>query len=429
MKIIKQEKTGNKCKFEIEIDFSEFKNAREEIISSYSKDMKIPGFRPGKAPKNLIEKSLEPEVLKDHAAQHLISNNYQKLISDAKIDPVDYPSVNIIKLNDNEPFVFSLEVEVYPEVKLGKYKGIKAEKKPTDVADNEVLQVLGNLQDRYARFIPVPPEEGAAENDFVDLEVQSEAEGSAIKTWPRDIKGYPIGKGYISPDFDPNIIGMKLNEEKSFTVDFKKDHQLSEIAGKTVSFKVVVKKILRKELLALDDEFAKTVSSYGTLLELKEEVRKNLELDKKDQSEADFKNALINGASEEAVVEIPEALVRTEIEVMLEELGDSLSRSNLTLKDYLQSLKKTEDDLKQELKTPALVRAKGKVVLKKIAEAEKLEVAAHDIDTEIALMAQQSGKSSEEYKKSLGRGGLAYITDYLLRRKALDFLSTHAKIS
>ncbi len=427
MKILKKEKTGNRFKFEVEADFESYKKAREEILESYSKEMKIPGFRPGKAPRDIVEKNLDQGFITNKATQRLIAELYPKLVHETKIDPVDYPNVDILTFEEGKPIVFSIEVEVYPDITLGKYKGLKVTKKPTEVTDDDVLKVLGDLQNRFAKHINI--QDGAVlKDDLVDLEIQAEAEGAQIKRWPRTLQHLPVGMSYISPEFDENLIGMHSNEEKSFAIDFPANHPIPEIAGKKVSFKIKINKIHRKELLPLDDEFAKMLSNVGTLGELKEEIKKNLELKKKEESEADLKNQLIDAVSKDSKIDLPQALVDMETDLMVEELKTSLAQSNLTLDGYLKSLKKTEEEMRKELKTPASSRAKGKVVLRKIGEAEKITVAPHDLDTEVALMAANMGKSTEEYKKSMGEGGISYVNEYLLRRKALDFLVSQAQI-
>jgi len=237
-----------------------------------------------------------------------------------------------------------------------------------------------------------------------------------------------VGQGLITPEFDTEVTGLKIGEEKSFTLKLKEDYPISEIAGKEVSFKVKLNKINRKELIPLDNEFSKKISGFGTLAELKEELKRNIDIEKKDESDADLKNQLIEAVSSASNVEIPQSMVKVETDIMVDELSSSLARSNLTLEGYLKSIRKTEDEVRSEFKNAATARAKGKVILKKIAEVENLQISDADMDTEIALMAQGSNKSVEEYKKSMSHGATEYVKDYILRRKALDFLVSSAKI-
>lgn len=427
MKILKQEKKDSRVEFEIESDFEALKKFREEVITEYAKELHLPGFRQGKAPKNLVEQNLNPDAVNDKSLQKLISSLYPLILKESKIDPIDYPDIDIVTFEENKPIVFKLGVDTYPEINLGKYKGLKVSKKPETVTDNDVVGVLGDLQNRFAKHLEI--NEGQTQkDDIVDLDIQAESEGIPVKRWPKLLQQFPIGQGYISPEFDLNITGLTPNEEKSFTVAFAADYGVPEISGKSVKFNVKIIKISRKSLLPLDDSFAKTVSNFGTLAELKEEVKKSLQMEKKEEAEEDLKNQIITEVAKGSKVVPPNSMLKTETELLIEELKTSLSRSNLTLQDYLKGIQKTEADLRNDFKGAATARTTGKLVLKKVAEVEKLEVAPHDLDTEIALYAQSAGQKTEEYKKTLGPGGIAYITDSLSRRKALDFLISHAEI-
>lgn len=428
MKILKQERAQNTVTLEIEVDYSQFKQAQDQALVEVGRQVRLPGFRPGKAPKAMVEKALNPKAVEDRAAQNLIAELYPQIIKEAKIDPVDYPSVDILTLEEGQPFSFKLSVTVYPEVNLGKYKGLKVGKKPTEVSEHEILKVLGNLQNRFAKRVEVS-DRGIQKEDLIDFEIEADAAGQKIKRWPRKLQFFNVGGGLISPEFDEQLLGLKVGESKTFKISFPQKHLVAEIAGREVNFSIKIDKIQKSELWPLDDEFAKRVSRLGTLAELKEEIRKSLEIEKKEESEADLKNKLVEEASRDAKLDLPEALVRHEADIMLDELKTSLARSNLTLDDYLKSIRKTDEEIRSELKTPASQRAKGKVVLKKIAEAEKITVTPTDLDGEIRMLAKSIGKGEEEYKNSLGEGGLHYILDYLLRRKALDFLVTNAQIN
>ena len=427
MKILKQIRAGNLVTVEVEVDAAQVKEAAEKTLERLSKKVKMPGFRPGKAPKSMVEKTFDTNAVADQAVQDLIADLYPEIIKEAKLDPVDYPKVDILKQEAGQPLIFKLEVVVYPEVKLGKYKGIKAQKKPSLVTEEEVLTVLGNLQNRFAKRIEVA-DRGAQKSDTLDIEIEAASEGAPIKRWPRKLQFLPLGAGHISPEFDEQLAGLKTGESKTFLLKFPDNYGIKEIAGKEVSFKVKIDKITTRELLSLDDEFAKKVSRYGTLAELKEELKRSLEMEKQEESEADLKNKLIEEAGKTAEVELPEALIRVETDIMLDELKSSLARSNLTLDDYLKGIRKTEEEIKKEFKTPALSRAKGKVVLKKVSELENITVTPQDLDEELKMIAKSINVPAEEYKKSLSHSGHHYIEDYLLRRKALNFLVENAQI-
>ena len=427
MKVLKQEHSQNTVTLEIEVDYPQFKQAFDQALAQAGSQVKLPGFRPGKAPKSMVERVFDPKAIEDRAAQNLIAELYPQIIKETKIDPVDYPSVDILTLKEGQPFVFKITVAVYPEVKLGKYKGLKAEKRSALVTEEEVLKTLGTLQNRFAKRVEIT-DRGVQKNDNVDLEIEADAAREKIKRWPRKLQFFPVGGSLIGPEFDDQLIGLKAGEGKDFKVRFPADHKVPEIAGREVSFKIKIEKIRGAELLPLDDAFAKSISRFGTLSELKAEIRRSLELEKKEETEADLKNKLIDEVSQGSLVELPEALVRIETDILLDELKPSLAHSNLTLQDNLKGIKKDEAELRSELKTPATQRVKGKVVLKKISEIEKITVTPQDLESEIKLLAKSAGRSEEEYKKTLGEGGLHYIQDYLSRRKALDFLMGQAQI-
>jgi FKBP-type peptidyl-prolyl cis-trans isomerase (trigger factor) len=340
MKILSQKREGNKVLLEIEEAESQLQESLVKTTAEASKEIKLPGFRPGKAPREMVERALDREVLEHRAAQNLIAELYPVILDEARIEPVDYPDVEIVQRAAGQPFIFKLKIDVYPEVKLGKYKGLKVEKKPTEVKEAELLEILGRLQERYA----------------------------------------VVGPGG------------------------------------------------EKKLLPLDDEFAKKVSHFGSLAELKAEVSSAAQREKVAEVEADLKNQLIAAATSEATVALPVAMIDREIDVMLDELRTSLAQSNLSLEDYLRGAKKEEAVLRGELRRSAEIRVKGKVVLKAVAEAEKLTITPAELQAEIRNMAETMGEKVEVVAKRIDEGGKKYIEEYLLRAKALELLTEKASI-
>lgn len=338
MKILSQTREKNTVSLEIEADYASFRNSFEKALAAAGKEIKIAGFRPGKVPRKILEGALNLEAVEHRAAQDLIAELYPAIIAESKIDPVDYPNVEITQQAKDQPFLFKLTVEIYPEVKLGKYKGLKLTKKPTEVAEGEVTAALGRLQERVS---------------------------------------------VVGPD------------------------------GK-------------KELLPLDDEFAKKVGRFGTLAELKAEILKALQEEKTAEADADLRNQAIAAAGADAKVEISAALTEREIALMIDELKTSLAQSGLTLEQYLQGARKEASALRQELKKSAEIRVKGKVILKAVAEAEKLPVTPEEISAEIRALAESSGQDVAAIEQRMLKESRQYFEEYLLRKKALDFLVEHA---
>ncbi len=340
MKITSQKREGNKITLEIETEYSAFTKAVDQTLLEAGKEINIPGFRPGKAPKDMVKKAVNPDYLEAQAAQKLISELYPRIIDESKIEPVDFPNVEIVQQKKKKPFIFKIVVDVYPEVKLGKYKGLKVEKKSTKVTEADIEKVLGNLQDRFA-------------------------------------KPGPDGK---------------------------------------------------KETLPLGDEFAKKVSRFGTLAELKNEVKTAMLKDRQSQAESDVKNTLIAAASAEAKVDVPSGMIEREIDMMIDELRANLAQTGLTFEDYLKGIKKEVKDMRDEIRQPAEMRIKGKVVLRAVAEAEKVKVSPEEMEEEFKKLAASTGEDLEDLKKRVKADGVKFIEDYMLRQKALDLILDKAKI-
>lgn len=341
MKITSSNRDGNRFIIEIEEEYAQFLKAVDKAMIEAGKEVQIPGFRAGKAPKEMVEKFLNRDVVEAHAAQDLIAGLYPKIIDEVKIDPVDFPKVDIIQQKEKKPFIFKISVDVYPEIKLGKYKGLKVDKKEVKITDEDVKKVLGNFQNRIAMTNP------------------------------------------------------------------------SE----------------KKELPPLDDEFAKKVSRHQTLDELKAEINEVLLKDRQAEADADVKNKLIAEAAGEAKVDIPQGMIEREINMMMDELKGSLAQSGLTLEDYLKGIKKDDKTLREEFKKSAEVRVRGKIVLRAIAEEEKMKINAEEMEQEFKNLAANSGQKIEDLKKSIEESGQKFIEDYMLRQKALAFLVEKAKIS
>jgi len=340
MKILNQQRAGNKVTIEAEAEAALYTAAIAKAYEEAGKDVRLPGFRPGKAPKKMLEQTLNRAAIENHAAQELISDLYPKLIEETNIQPIDYPSVELVKAEAGQLFVFKLTVEVYPEVKLGKYQGLKAERRSTAVTEDDVIKVLGNLQERFS----------------------------------------PLGKEGA------------------------------------------------KELLPLDDEFAKKVSRFGSLAELKAEINDALTKEKVAEADAALRDQLVAGAADAATIDLPAAMIEREIDIMLDELKTSLAQNRLTLDDYLKGTKKESAALREEMKKSAAIRVKGKIVLNAIAAAENIVAAPEDIQAEVKAMAEATRQPVAELEKNLSEGSRDYIKDYLMRKKALDFLVEKADI-
>jgi trigger factor len=427
VKILKNERTGSTIKLEIEVPAIEYQAACEKTLSAAAKEMKIPGFRPGKAPKTLVERSVDKEYIASRAAQNLISDLYPQILQETQINPVDYPNVSIVSSDEGKPFVFSVEVEVYPEVKLGNYKGINVSRLPTAVSEEDIEKVIGSLRDRFARY--EDKKDGtAAQGDLLEIDVEAKEGETVFPSLTVNNVKLVLGEGMFAHEFDQQLVGASAGEVRNFSVSFPAGHYLQEAAGKVLDFKVAVKKVSGKENVALDDAFAKQVGRFGTLAELRDQIRANLEIEKKQDSDADLRNKLVEEILKKTKVDAPRAMVNREVEIMLDEMQHSLSRGGLTLEAYLRSLNKDEAQLKDELFASAKSRVEAKIALREIAKAETIKIPGNEIEMELSKMAVNAGKTLPEFKAALHDGGVEFVEDYLLRQKALDFIVKEAKV-
>jgi len=428
VKITKQEKKGNKVILEIEEDYSSLEARIESVINNASKELHVPGFRKGKVPKNIAEQHFDKDAIIQRAVQNLVSDLYPGIIKEAAIEPVDYPNVVILKNEEGKPFAFSVEVEVYPEVKLGKYKGIKADSESKELTEEEINSFIEDLRFRVADIEEVK-DRAVQKDDIVDIEIKASSAGSEINTLSGKNVKLLVGQGYILPEFDDQLIGVKTGEKKTFALKVPEKHPVKEIAGKDITFEVTVGKINQKKLPELNDEFARKMAGTATLEAFMGDVKKRLAEAKTARIESDLKNKLIAEVAKGISVDIPEGMMRREVDLMLDELKGNIARDNITFDDYLKMTKKTEQQIKDELKGAAEGRVKSKLALKAVADKEKLEVSDEELKEEINILSNSSGQKPEQFIDRIGDAGLEHIRDYLLRRNALEFVMSNAKIS
>jgi trigger factor len=430
MKVNKMTQKGFTVTLEIEEDYAAINSHMDEAFKEVAKEAKIDGFRPGKIPREVFEKKFGKEVIIESAANIAMNKAYQAAIADKKLEPVDYPrNVELKKLKENEPLVFTLDVDVIPEVKLGKYKGVKVDKKETVIGDAEIQKQLEHLQENYAEYILVEGR-GVQDGDIIGCDIKAFIDDKPLEKLTKMNSGTKVGSGYLSPDFDKALLGLKAAETKEFTVIFKADHPEKELAGNTVKFNVLINEIREKKLPELNDELAKKVSPFQTLSALKEDIKTKMQKQAGERDDAEFKDNLIREILKDCTVDLPDALIEHEISKMLNNLQYSLAQSRLDLDKYLEMIGKDLKGLREEMRPKAVERAKSELVLKAIADKEKLEVAEKDMDAELTEIAKGiKGQTIEESKAKVSESTKEYVKAYLLDKKTLDFLAENAKIT
>ncbi|MFP3811217.1 trigger factor [Bacillus sp. MM09(2025)] len=415
-----EKQEGNEGVLTVEVDAETFNKALDDAFKKVVKQVSIPGFRKGKVPRGLFEQRFGVESLYQDALDILLPVEYPKAIDEAGIEPVDRPEIDVEKIEKGESLIFTAKVTVKPEVKLGDYKGLNVEKDDATVTDEDVQEELKGMQNRQAEL--VVKEEGAIEEgDTVVLDFEGFVDGEAFEGGKAENYSLEVGSGSFIPGFEEQLVGLEAGAEKDVEVTFPEEYHAEDLAGKPAVFKVKIHEIKAKELPALDDEFAKDVDEeVETLAELTEKTKKRLEEAKENEAEGKLREELVEKASENAEVDIPQAMVDTELDRMMKEFEQRLQMQGMNLELYFQFSGQDENALKEQMKEDAAKRVKSNLTLEAIAAAENLQVSDEEVEEELSKMAEAYNMPIENIKQAIGSTDA--MKEDLKVRKAIDFL-------
>lgn len=424
-KLEKQEK--NRVWAEVQVESQETNFGFKQAYRKLSESVTVPGFRKGKVPPDILKRRVGEATILAEALEILLPQFYLQAVNKLNLKPIDRPKVELVSAREGEDLVFKFEVEVKPEVKVDNYLGVEAKKIPDEVTDEEVEEQINILRNRFATLKPAesrPIKKG----DFVLMSFTGKINGQVLESATAQDFVVELGQGYLMPGFEDKIYGAKPGDILEFSLTFDEDYFAKEVAGKTVDFQVVIKELKEKVLPEANDDFAKQVGAYKNLEELKEKLREQLALFKKQQSESLFREAVLNQVVEKAEVEVPETLINREIEEMIRLLDFRVRREGLTLERYLEETGKTIEDLRKEYRSQAEQNAKTELVLEKIAEKEGIKVTEEDIDKEIELLARRTGANKDQLKEEMTRNNEIPLLEYdILLKKTLNYLVENAK--
>mgnify|MGYP001945241529 FL=1 len=398
-----EKKEGNKGVLTFEVPAEEFNNALDQAFKKVVKDIEVPGFRKGKMPRGLFEKRFGVESLYQDAVDIVLPEAYTKAIDETDIFPIAQPSVDIEQIEKGKDLIFTAEVEVKPEVTLGEYKGLEVEEKSVEITDEDVEEEIQKIQERHAELVVKDDEEAVEEGDTVVMDFEGFMDGEAFEGCKGENHSLEIGSGQFIPGFEEQLIGKKAGDDTEVKVTFPEEYHAEDLAGKEATFKVKIHEVKYKELPELDDEFAKDVDDEAeTLEQLREKKKEQLETEAKQSAENEKREKLIEKASENAQVDIPEAMVETELDQMLREFEQRLQMQGLTMEMYSQFSGQDEDQLKEQMKEDAAKRVKTNLTLEAIAKAENIEITEEDINKELENMAEMYGIDAEQLLPMLG---------------------------
>ncbi len=423
----KVEKTenANEVKLEITVEAEKFENAMKKVYFQNAKYINIPGFRKGKAPMNIVEKYYGAQIFYEDAFNDVATEAYGEALEQNNIDAVSKPSVDIVQMEKGKDVIFTAVVQVKPEVKLGKYKGIEIKKIEYPVEEKDIDNEIKQMQEKNSRLVTV--EDRALENgDTATIDFEGFVDGVAFEGGKAEGHELEIGSGAFIPGFEDQLVGMKIDEEKEINVKFPEEYFSKDLAGKDAKFRVKLHEIKRKELPALDDEFAKDVSEFDTLKELKESIKEKLEKSNEQKAKYDTEEAAIKAVCEKAKVDIPSGMVEMEVEHMLQDITQRLSYQGLKMEQYLKMIGKTEEEVKKEYEPQAIEAIKSRLTLEAIRKEEKIEASEEEIQAKLEEMAKNYGKKVEEMSNNDNLKD--YIKEGIESEKAIDFIVKNAKI-
>lgn len=421
-----EKQEGNQGLLTVEVEADKFNEALDQAFKKVVKDVQLPGFRKGRIPRGLFEQRFGAESLYQDAVDIILPEAYSNAIDETGISPIDQPEIDIQQIEKGSNLIFTAKVAVKPEVELGEYKGLEVEEESVEVTDEEVDQDIENQRQSLAEL--VVKEEGSVEDgDTVVIDFEGFVDGEAFEGGAAENHSLEVGSGSFIPGFEEQLIGKATGDETEVEVTFPEEYHAENLAGKPATFKVKVHEIKTKELPDLDDELAKDVDDeVETLAELKEKTRKRLEDQKKTDVENKKREALIQQASDNAEVEIPEVMVSTEMDRMLREFEQKLQMQGMTLDMYYQFSGQDEDALKEQMSADANKRVKTNLTLEAIAEAEELDITEEDINAELKTMAEMYQVEVDQLTQMLG-GNTDAVKEDLKFKKAIDFLVDNSK--
>jgi len=415
----------NMAKLTIEVSAEELEKALQGAYNKQKKSISIPGFRKGKVPRQMIEKMYGPEVFYDDAANQLIPEAYGKVYDEEDLEIVSQPKIDIVQIEKGKPFIFTAEVALKPEVTLGEYKGLKVEKISNRVTQKEIDAKLAEEQEKNARTVSVT-DRPVQDKDEVVLDFEGFVDGVAFEGGKGENYPLTIGSGSFIPGFEDQLIGANLEEEKEVRVTFPEEYHAKDLAGKDAVFKCTVHEIKVKELPELDDEFASDVSEFETLDAFKADIKAKI----KEQKIAEGKRKQEDKAVEEAVanaqMDIPDAMIDTEVRQMANDFAQRLQQQGLTMDQYFQFTGMTAEKMTEELKPQALKRIQTRLVLEAIVKAENIEISDEKIDEEIQKMAESYKMEAEKLKEFMGENEKKQMKLDMAVQEAVTFLVENA---
>ena len=424
---VKVEKTENKneLKLEFTVEAKIFDEGIKKVFTKNAKYFNIPGFRKGKAPFNIVEKYYGDEIFYEDAFNEVVPDIYEKAIKEEKLDVVSKPEINIVQMEKGKDLIFTATVAIKPDVKLGKYKGIELEEIKYDVTAEDVNKEIKSMAEKNSRIVTVS-DRPAENGDITVIDFVGTVDGVAFEGGRAENHELELGSGSFIPGFEDQVVGMNVNDVKDIKVKFPDEYFSKDLAGKDANFEVTLHEIKKKELPEIDDEFAKDVSEFDTLKELKASIKSKKEEQNKERAKAELEEKAIKVVSEASEVEIPRGMIELELDNMQRDMDTRLQYQGLNLDQYLKMLGKTMADFRKESEEPAKDSIKYRLVLDAICKDAKIEVEEKEVEEKIKELAESYGRKVEDLKAN--EDLIEHIKESAKSEKAINLIVENAKM-
>ena len=415
----------NMAKLTVEVPAEDVEKAIQGAYQKMKKSINIPGFRKGKAPRQLIEKMYGKEVFYNEAVDAMLPKAYSDAVEECGEEIVSYPKINVEQIESGKPFIFTAEVAVKPAVTLGEYKGIQVEKAPVEVTEEEIQAEVDKEREANSRTVTVE-DRAVQKGDIATIDFEGFVDGVAFDGGKGENYDLEIGSNTFIPGFEDQLVGAEIGKELDVNVTFPEEYGAKELAGKEAVFKCKVNGIKVKELPAVDDEFAQEVSEFDTLDEYKADIKAKLLKEKEDEAARAKEDAVIGKIIEGAKMEIPDAMVEYQTRQMLDEFAQRIQSQGISLDQYFQFTGLTEEKYMEEMKPRALQNIQSRLVLEAVAQAENLVAEEADIEEEIKKMADMYKMEADKIKELLGERQMEEMKKDIAVQKAAKLVAEAA---
>ena len=427
VKVEIEKQKENEVKLKIETDKLEVNSGLDKVYNDVSYQVKIPGFRKGRIPKNILNLHLSKEYFYDKTAEELIPKSYLEAVKKIDIQPIAQPEIKVIQIEEDKPLIFEATVQVRPEVKLGSFDKISIQKDNVKITAGDVKNEIMRIQENQAK-LNVVKNRKSKKNDFLVIDSEGYVEGKAIEGSKVEKQLVELGKN-TAPEFNDKLIGCSAGDEREIKILVPKDVKDKKIAGKEITYKVKVIEIKEKELPELNEDFVKTIGDYKTVDDFKKDIKNRLEKQAETVNKNNYERKLLEKVTEVCEVKIPKILIDREVEYMMKSLEDDLKTKDLSLQDYYKSIKTDEEKVRKEYEIVAEKRIKQELVLDKISQVENIQVTEEEVKDKIKTIAEEMKQEPLKVEATLKKNNnLDGLKESIKREKIIDLLSKKIKI-